>query len=98
MIEVTADALAAHSFLHGMSRDHLTVLAETAADVTFPARHRLFEDGGGANRFWLIQSGHGALDLDVPGPGHGPGRQGLLALAPADLQEQAGLLSRITRR
>src|SRR6516162_9422259 len=69
MIEVTADALATHPFLHGMSRDHLAVLAETAADVTFPARHRLFEDGGGANRFWLIQSGHVALDLHVPGQG-----------------------------
>src|ERR1700746_2360111 len=69
MIEVTADALATHPFLHSMSRDHLAVLAETAADVTFPARHRLFEDGGGANRFWLIQSGHVALDLHVAGQG-----------------------------
>jgi len=69
MIEVTADALATHPFLHGMSRDHLAALAETATDVTFPVRHRLFEDGGGANRFWLIQSGHVALDLHVPGQG-----------------------------
>jgi CRP/FNR family cyclic AMP-dependent transcriptional regulator len=69
MIEVTAAALAAHPFLHGMSRDHLAALAETASDVTFPARHRLFEDGGGASRFWLIQSGHVALDLHVPGQG-----------------------------
>ena len=69
MIEVTADALATHPFLHGMSRDHLAVLAETATDVTFPVRHRLFEDGGGANRFWLIQSGHVALDVHVPGQG-----------------------------
>jgi CRP-like cAMP-binding protein len=52
-----------------MSRDHLAVLAEAAADVTFPARHRLFEDGGSASRFWLIQSGHVALDLHVPGQG-----------------------------
>jgi CRP/FNR family transcriptional regulator, cyclic AMP receptor protein len=69
MIEVTADALAAHPFLHGLSRDHLTVLAGTACDVTFPARHRLFEDGGSATRFWLLQSGHVALDLHVPGQG-----------------------------
>ncbi len=69
MIEVTAAALAAHPFLHGMSRDHLAALAGTASDVTFPARHRLFEDGGGASRFWLIQSGHVALDLHVPGQG-----------------------------
>jgi CRP/FNR family transcriptional regulator, cyclic AMP receptor protein len=69
MIEVTAGALSAHPFLHGMSHDQLGVLAEVASDVTFPARHRLFEDGGNANRFWLIQSGHVNLDLQVPGEG-----------------------------
>jgi CRP/FNR family cyclic AMP-dependent transcriptional regulator len=67
MIEVTAETLARHPFLHRMSRDHLAVLAGTARDVTFPARHRLFEDGGSATRFWLIQSGHVTLDLQVPG-------------------------------
>jgi CRP-like cAMP-binding protein len=69
MIDVTAEALAAHPFLKGMSRDHLAVLAEAAKDVSFPARHRLFEDGGYAGRFWLIQSGYIALDLHVPGQG-----------------------------
>jgi CRP-like cAMP-binding protein len=69
MIEVTPTALAAHPFLHGMSPDHLAVLAEVASDVTFPARHRLFEDGGSATRFWLLRSGYVALDLDVPGEG-----------------------------
>src|SRR5271165_4458659 len=69
MMEVTAEALAAHPFLHGISRDHLAVLAETASDVTFPAKQRLFEDGGSATRFWLLQSGHVNLDLLVPGQG-----------------------------
>jgi CRP/FNR family transcriptional regulator, cyclic AMP receptor protein len=69
MIEATADALAAHPFLHDLSHDHLAVLADTACHVTFPARHRLFEDGGSANRFWLLQSGHVTLDLHVPGQG-----------------------------
>jgi CRP-like cAMP-binding protein len=69
MIEVTSAALAAHPFLHGMSSDQLDILAGAASDVTFPARHRLFEDGGPANRFWLIQSGHVSLDLYVPGDG-----------------------------
>jgi CRP/FNR family transcriptional regulator, cyclic AMP receptor protein len=69
MIEVSAATLAAHPFLHGMSRDQLGVLAETARDVSFPARHRLFEDGGNATRFWLIQCGHVSLDLHVPGEG-----------------------------
>jgi CRP/FNR family transcriptional regulator, cyclic AMP receptor protein len=69
MIEVSAPALAAHPFLRGMACDQLQVLAETACDVSFPARHRLFEDGGNAAHFWLIQSGYVALDLHVPGEG-----------------------------
>jgi CRP/FNR family cyclic AMP-dependent transcriptional regulator len=69
MIEVTAAALGTHPFLHGISADQLTALAETAQDVRFPARHRLFEDGGYAVRFWLIRSGHVSLDLHIPGEG-----------------------------
>jgi CRP/FNR family transcriptional regulator, cyclic AMP receptor protein len=69
MIEVNAAALAAHPFLHGMARDQLSVLAEAVRDVSFPARHRLFEDGGNATRFWLIQCGHVSLDLHIPGEG-----------------------------
>ena len=69
MIEVNAAALAAHPFLRGMSRDQLHTLAGTARDVSFPARQRLFEDGGNATRFWLIQSGHVSLDLHIPGEG-----------------------------
>jgi CRP-like cAMP-binding protein len=69
MIEVTAAALAAHPFLRGMPHDQLSVLAEAACDVRFAARYRLFEDGGSANQFWLIQSGHISLDLHIPGEG-----------------------------
>src|SRR5260370_25151830 len=71
MTEVTAAALATHPFLRGMSCDHLAVLAETVTHVRFPARHRLFEDGGHAARFWLIQSGYVTLDVHVPGRGRG---------------------------
>ena len=48
MIEVTAAALAAHPFLRGMPRDQLGLLTVAACDVGFPARYRLFEDGGNA--------------------------------------------------
>jgi CRP/FNR family cyclic AMP-dependent transcriptional regulator len=72
MIEVTAAALAAHPFLHGMSREHQTVLAQAASDVTFPAGHRFFEDGGHATCFWLVQSGHVTVDVQVPGQGRVP--------------------------
>ena len=69
MIEVTAAVLAAHPMLHGMSTDHLAMLAGSASDVAFPAGHRLFEEGGSASHFWLLQSGSVALDLHVPGQG-----------------------------
>ncbi len=69
MIEVTAAALAAHPMLRGMSTDHLAMLAGSASDVAFPAGHRLFEEGGNASHFWLLQSGSVALDLHVPGQG-----------------------------
>ena len=72
MIEVSAATLAAHPFLHGISPDHLAVLARAASDVTFPAGHRFFEDGGHASRFWLVQSGHVTVDVDVPGQGRVP--------------------------
>jgi len=69
MTEVIAAALATHPFLHGMSREHLALLGKSGSDVAFPARRRLFEDGGYAGRFWLIRSGCVALDLNVPGRG-----------------------------
>jgi CRP-like cAMP-binding protein len=69
MIEVTRSALAAHPFLRGMAPGHLEALAEAGADVRFTAGQRIFEDGGFASRFWLIQSGHATLDIRVPGNG-----------------------------
>ncbi len=69
MMEMNAAALAAHPFLRGMSADHRGALAEAACDVRFPAGHLLFEEGGYAARFWLIQSGRVSLDLRLPGDG-----------------------------
>src|ERR1700730_14355616 len=69
MTEATAAALATHPFLHGMPREQLAVLAEAASDAMFPAGRRLFEDGGHAGHFLLIQSGQICLDLQVPGQG-----------------------------
>jgi CRP/FNR family transcriptional regulator, cyclic AMP receptor protein len=69
MIEVTGPAIAEHPFLRGMPPGHLDALAEVGADVSYPAGHRIFEDGGYAGKFWLIQSGHVALDMQVPGQG-----------------------------
>jgi CRP/FNR family transcriptional regulator, cyclic AMP receptor protein len=69
MIEVTATSLAAQPFLRGMPASQLRPLAAAALDVTFPAGHRIFEDGGYADRFWLVRSGRVSLDMLVPGEG-----------------------------
>ena len=67
MIEVTAAALGTQPFLRGMPPSQLGRLAEAASDVKFPEGHRIFEDGGHAAAFWLIQCGQVALDMQVPG-------------------------------
>lgn len=69
MIAITTAVLAAQPFLRGMPPACLDALAAEATDVTFPAGHRIFEEGGYAGRFWLIQSGRVALDMQVPGEG-----------------------------
>ena len=66
---VTATALAAHRFLHGMPREQLADLAPAARLVGLPPGRRLFEDGGHASNFWLIRSGLIALDLHIPRSG-----------------------------
>lgn len=69
MIEVTAKTLAAQPFFRGMPPGQLGTLAAAASDVMFPAGRRIFEDGGYAARFWLIESGYVNLDMLVPGEG-----------------------------
>lgn len=69
MSHVTSSALTKCPFLRGMCEDHLALLASTAKEVTIPAGQRLFDDGGNAKKFWLVQSGRVALDLQVPGVG-----------------------------
>lgn len=67
MIEMTASTLASQRFLNGLRADQLDALAETASEVVFPAGHRIFADGGYVGSFWLIESGHVTLDMQVPG-------------------------------
>lgn len=67
MIEVTTAALAAHPFFRGTRPGQLEALGTVASDVTFEPGQRIFDVGGYAGRFWLIQSGHIVLDLHVQG-------------------------------
>ncbi len=53
-----------------MRPGQLDALAEAAAEVVFPAGHRIFDEGDNADHFWLIQSGYVVLDVQVPGEGH----------------------------
>lgn len=69
MMEITAAALACQRSLRGMQPEQLAALATTAREVMFPARHRIFADGGNADKFWLVESGYVTLDVDVPGEG-----------------------------
>jgi CRP-like cAMP-binding protein len=38
-----------------------------AREVSFPAGARIFEEGGHADRFWVIRTGTVVLDMHVPG-------------------------------
>jgi CRP/FNR family transcriptional regulator, cyclic AMP receptor protein len=62
--------LTVHPFVRGMAGEHISRLSQVTRSITMPARHRLFDEGGTADRFWLIEAGQVALDLHVPG--HGP--------------------------
>ncbi|MEV6205762.1 cyclic nucleotide-binding domain-containing protein [Kitasatospora sp. NPDC051914] len=53
--------------LDGLPDAHRDGLLALARDREFPADSRLFDEGGPADRFWLIRSGEVALDLYVPG-------------------------------
>jgi CRP/FNR family transcriptional regulator, cyclic AMP receptor protein len=69
MTTLPGTALTAHEFFRGMPVRHVDMLARTAHYADVPAGHRFFEEGGRADRFWLIQAGRITLDLRVPGRG-----------------------------
>lgn len=81
MSGVSPAELGEHEFLHGMADRHLATLARACWVAPVRAGHRLFEEGGTAHRFWLLRTGHVALDVQAPGP------HGLLVetLGPGDL-------------
>jgi len=61
--------LGAQPFLRGLPDEHLARLAGLCRHVRVPARHRLFEEGATADRFWLVDAGQVQLDAMVPGRG-----------------------------
>jgi CRP-like cAMP-binding protein len=67
MSGVTPAELGGHAFLHGMPERHLAVLARACRVTRVPEGHRFFDEGGTASLFWLIRSGHVALEVNSPG-------------------------------
>ena len=67
MSGVTPADLAGHTFLRGMAGGHLAVLSRLCWVAPVPRGHLFFTEGDTAHRFWLICSGHVALDLTAPG-------------------------------
>ncbi|MFJ6569502.1 cyclic nucleotide-binding domain-containing protein [Streptomyces sp. NPDC091292] len=52
--------------LSALSPDHRHRLMTLAQEVSFPQDVRIFEEGGAADRFWVIRSGSVSLDLSLP--------------------------------
>jgi CRP/FNR family cyclic AMP-dependent transcriptional regulator len=57
----------AQQFLRTMPAAYVERLASVARHISLPAGHRLFEEGGSADKFWLIDAGQAALDVLIPG-------------------------------
>ena len=55
--------------LAALPAEHRGPMMDLARDASFPAATRIFEEGGRADRFWIIRSGTVALDVHVPGRG-----------------------------
>ncbi|WP_151478283.1 Crp/Fnr family transcriptional regulator [Streptomyces albicerus] len=58
---------ATFSMLRALPAEHRERLMRIAREVSFPQGTRLFEEGGRADRFWIIRTGTVALDMHVPG-------------------------------
>ena len=56
-MEITATTLAAQPFLRGLAQRHLELLVADAMPAVFKAGELILEEGGPANRFYLIRSG-----------------------------------------
>ena len=61
--------LASLPLLVGMTPDHLRSLAQAGGPAPYAAGERIFAEGDPADRFWLLERGTVALDLQVPGRG-----------------------------
>ncbi|MFE9774572.1 cyclic nucleotide-binding domain-containing protein [Streptomyces sp. NPDC005931] len=55
------------SMSRALPAEHRARIVQTAHEVSFPPGTRLFEEGGRADRFWVVRTGTVELDMHVPG-------------------------------
>ncbi|MDC0765346.1 cyclic nucleotide-binding domain-containing protein [Streptomyces sp. HD] len=60
-------ATPAPTMMRALPAEHCLRLMRMAREVSFPEGTRLFEEGGRADRFWIIRTGTIELDMRVPG-------------------------------
>ena len=61
------NAPATSSMTRALSPEYRERLMRMAREVSYPEGARLFEEGGHADRFWIIRTGTVDLDMRVPG-------------------------------
>ncbi|MFF5721343.1 cyclic nucleotide-binding domain-containing protein [Streptomyces buecherae] len=59
--------LTRNGLLEAVPEDRRDALAALSHEVTYEAGARIFNEGGPANRFWVIRIGNVTLDVHVPG-------------------------------
>jgi CRP/FNR family cyclic AMP-dependent transcriptional regulator len=64
VVEALKTLIVAQPFFKGLSPEHLQVLAESAQPTEFAAGQLIFRRGDSANRFYLIESGKVAVELE----------------------------------
>ncbi|MEU0644968.1 Crp/Fnr family transcriptional regulator [Streptomyces umbrinus] len=52
---------------HALPAEPRDRLLRVGREVDFPQGARLFEEGGRADRFWIVRDGTAALDMHLPG-------------------------------
>jgi CRP/FNR family cyclic AMP-dependent transcriptional regulator len=68
-MESAYDLLSTQPYLAGLTPTQLDKLSFWSKKSMFHAGARLFEEGGRADRFWIIREGHVTLDTHLPGRG-----------------------------
>ena len=58
--------LADHSFLRGLTPEHITLLAGCARNVRLDAQEMVFRQGEAADQFYLVREGNVAIEMDGP--------------------------------